>query len=318
MVVGKFTKAKEGAILGGDFTNAVFGTVATSFNDYICAVDIGSEILILDNGDVEYYAVISKKGMSRKTSNLINATTHAVISTLIPGASLAGAIAGHTAAAAAGVATGSAAAHAAGGIRDYRDVIVVFRDQKKCIIRCSDLYFKKIKKYCEERKLSEYEIDELLNSKSKHLDTKASPSEHAKKTNDPKHKYANDSVSSSRGDHSSEKQNYLDETHDRMLMDKKKHRDITPGTIIGILLIIGFIVWFFFLTPKSPSNSDSARELRNNAGKHYTEMEFSTLGACDGLISGTVSEYGDDRGYYCYKTTNADGDIVWRVGNAYD
>lgn len=101
-------------------------------------------------------------------------------------------------------------------------------------------------------------------------------------------------------------------------MDKKKHRDITPGTIIGILLIIGFIVWFFFLTPKSPSNSDSARELRNNAGKHYTEMEFSTLGACDRLISGTVSEYGDDRGYYCYKTTNADGDIVWRVGNAHD
>lgn len=214
MVVGKFTKAKEGAILGGDFTNAVFGTVATSFNDYICAVDIGSEIIILDNGDVEYYAVISKKGMSRKTSNLINATTHAVISTLIPGASLAGAIAGHTAAAAAGVATGSAAAHAAGGIRDYRDVIVVFRDQKKCIIRCSDLYFKKIKKYCEERKLSEYEIDELLNSKSKHLDTKASPGEHAKKTNGSKYKYANDSVSSSRGDHSSEKQNYLDETHE--------------------------------------------------------------------------------------------------------
>lgn len=99
---------------------------------------------------------------------------------------------------------------------------------------------------------------------------------------------------------------------------EKKHRDITPGTIIGILLIIGFIVWFFFLTPKSPSNSDSARELRNNAGKHYTEMEFSTLGACNRLISGTVSEYGDDRGYYCYKTTNADGDIVWRVGNAHD
>ena len=103
-----------------------------------------------------------------------------------------------------------------------------------------------------------------------------------------------------------------------ILMDKRKHRDITPGAIIGVLLIIGFIVWFFFLTPKSPSNSDSARELRNNAGKHYTEMEFSTLGACDRLISGTVSEYGDDRGYYCYKTTNADGDIVWRVGNAHD
>ena len=113
MVVGKFTKAKEGVILGGDFTNAVFGTVATSFNDYICAVDIGSEILILDNGDVEYYAVISKKSKKKITSNLINATTHAVISTLIPGASLAGAIAGHTAAAAAGVATGNAAAHAA-------------------------------------------------------------------------------------------------------------------------------------------------------------------------------------------------------------
>lgn len=214
MAVGQFTKAKEGVILGGDFSNAVFGTVAISFNDYICAVDIGSEILILDNGDVEYYAILSKKGMTRKTANLINATTHAVISTLIPGASLAGAIAGHTAAAAAGVATGNAAAHAAGGIRDYRDVIVVFRDQKKCIIRCSDLYFKKIKKYCEERKLSEYEIDELLNSKSKHLDTKASPSEHAKKKNDPKYKYANDSVSSSREDYSSGRQNYLGETHE--------------------------------------------------------------------------------------------------------
>lgn len=102
-----------------------------------------------------------------------------------------------------------------------------------------------------------------------------------------------------------------------MLMDKRKHRDITPGAIIGVLLIIGFIV-FFFLTPKSPFNSNSTRELRNNAGKHYTEMEFSTLSACDRLISGTVSEYGDDRGYYCYKTTNADGDIVWRVGNAHD
>lgn len=214
MAVGQFTKAKEGAILGGDFSNAVFGTVAISFNDYICAIDTGSEILILDDEDVEYYAAISKKGMSRKTSNLINATTHAVISTLIPGASLAGAIAGHTAAAAAGVATGNAAAHVAGGIRDYRDVIVVFRDQKKCIIRCSDLYFKKIKKYCEERKLSEYEIDELLNNKSKRVDTKASLSGHAKKTNRPKHKYANDSVSSSRGDRSSEKQNYLDETHE--------------------------------------------------------------------------------------------------------
>ena len=214
MAVGQFTKAKEGAILGGDFSNAVFGTVAISFNDYICAIDTGSEILILDNEDVEYYAILSKKGMTRKTANLINATTHAVISTLIPGASLVGAIAGNTAAAAAGVATGSAIAHAAGGIRDYRDVIVVFRDQKKCIIRCSDLYFKKIKKYCEEQKLSEYEIDELLNSKSKRVDTKASLSGRAKKTNSPKHKYANDSVSSSREDHSSEKQNYLDEAHE--------------------------------------------------------------------------------------------------------
>lgn len=214
MAVGQFTKAKEGVILGGDFSNAVFGTVAISFYDYICAIDIGSEILILDNKDVEYYTVLNKKGMSRKAANLINATTHAVISTLIPGASLVGAIAGNATAAAAGVATGSAAAHAAGGIRDYRDVIVVFRDQKKCIIRCSDLYFKKIKKYCEERKLSEYEIDELLNSKSKRVDTKASLSERAKKTNSPKHKYTNDSVSSSRGDYSSEKQNYLDEAHE--------------------------------------------------------------------------------------------------------
>lgn len=186
MAKGDFTAAKEAAILGGDYGDAVFGTVAISNHDYICAIDIGSNTLILDSDNVSFFAILKKKGMSRKAANLIGATTHAVISTMVPGASLIGAIAGNTAATAAGVATSGAAAHVAGGIRDYREIIIVFRDQKKCIIRCSDLYFKKIKKYCEERKLSEYEIDKLLNIKSESTSSKDSSKSRVEKEQNQK------------------------------------------------------------------------------------------------------------------------------------
>lgn len=58
--------------------------------------------------------------------------------------------------------------------------------------------------------------------------------------------------------------------------------------------------------------------MRKNEGKRLTEAEFSTLAACDRLIGEMVIEYGGDEGYYCYETTNSDGDIVWRVRNAYE
>ena len=196
MAKGDFTTAKEAAILGGDYGDAVFGTVAISNHDYICAIDIGNNILILDSDNVSFFTILKKKGMSRKAANLIGATTHAVISTMVPGASLIGAIAGNTAAAAAGVATSGAAAHVAGGIRDYRDIIVVFRDQKKCIIRCSDLYFKKIKKCCEERKLSEYEIDKLLNIKSEPTSPKNSSKNRVEKEQNQKPKISKSQPSS--------------------------------------------------------------------------------------------------------------------------
>ena len=196
MAKGDFTTAKEAAILGGDYGDAVFGTVAISNHDYICAIDIGSNILILDSDNVSFFAILKKKGMSRKAANLIGATTHAVISTMVPGAGLVGTFAKNAAAAATGIATSGAAAHVAGGIRDYRDIIVVFRDQKKCIIRCSDLYFKKIKKYCEERKLSEYEIDKLLNIKSEPTSPKNSSKNRVEKEQNQKPKINKSQLSS--------------------------------------------------------------------------------------------------------------------------
>lgn len=188
MARGDFTTAKEAAILGGDYGDAVFGTVAISNHDYICAIDTGSSILIFDGEEVSYFAILKKKGMSRKAANLISATTHAVISAMVPGAGLVGTFAKNAAAAATGIATSGATSHVAGGIRDYRDIIVVFRDQKKCIIRCSDLYFKKIKKYCEERKLSEYEIDKLLNIKSDSTSPKDSSKSRVEKERNQKQK----------------------------------------------------------------------------------------------------------------------------------
>ena len=94
----------------------------------------------------------------------------------------------------------------------------------------------------------------------------------------------------------------------------KVDKEITPGTIIGIILFVLFIIWFVVMSTQNPSNSKSMRELRRNEGKHYTEMEFEEFGACDRLIGGTVQEYGDDLGYYCYQTTNTDGKVVWKVG----
>ena len=226
MAKGDFTKAKEAAILGGDYSNAVFGTVAISNYDYICAIDIGSNILILDGEEVSFFAILKKKGMSQKAANLISATTHAVISTMVPGASLIGAIAGNTAAAAAGVATSGVAAHVAGGIRDYKDIIVVFRDRKKCIIRCSDLYFKKIKKYCEERKLSEYEIDKLLNIKSKPTNPKDSAKNRVEKEQNQKPKISKSQPSSNT--YHQAVQNKKD-TSQKLLVCPKCKKEISDG-----------------------------------------------------------------------------------------
>ena len=161
MAVGDFSIIKEGEIIGGDYFGAEFGAVWTSFRDYVCAIRDKKKIVLLNNVEVEYFVPLRAKGISKGTSNLIEATVHGVLSTVIPG----GALLGNAAAAAAGIASRSAVTHAAGGIRNYRDVLVVFRDGKKALIRCADLYVKKIRKSCSRRKLTENEIDSIINGK---------------------------------------------------------------------------------------------------------------------------------------------------------
>lgn len=157
MAVGDFSIIKEGEIIGGDYFGAEFGAVWTSFRDYVCAIRDKKKIVLLNNVEVEYFVPLRAKGISKGASNLIEATVHGVLSTVIPG--------GAFLAAAAGIASRSAATHAAGGIRNYRDVLVVFRDGKKALIRCTDVYVKKIKKSCSQRKLTENEIDSIIDCK---------------------------------------------------------------------------------------------------------------------------------------------------------
>lgn len=101
-------------------------------------------------------------------------------------------------------------------------------------------------------------------------------------------------------------------------MEKNIKKQITPGTILVIIITVIIVVWLLYMDSQNNTNSPSMRELRQNAGKHYTEMEFTEFGACDRLVGGTVGQYGDDRGYYCYQTVNSDGKTIWKVGNIYD
>ena len=162
MSIGDFKKIDEAIIIESDYPNVEFGTISISKRNYICAIKTENDVIVLDDSEVKYFSVLKTKGISKKAANLIEATVHGVLSTVIPGAGLASALAGNTAAAAAGIAASGSASHAAGGVRDYHNVYIEFLDGKKCIVRCPDRYLKTLKKYCSELKISKSMLDMKL------------------------------------------------------------------------------------------------------------------------------------------------------------
>ena len=162
MAIGDFSKADDAEIIGGDYSGAAFGTVEKSKHKYVCAIRNKGKTIILDEMEVEYFASLTTKGLSKGSSRLIEATVHGVLSTVIPG----GGVIGNTAAAAAGVASRSAATHAVGGIREYRDILIAFRDGKTILVRCVDKYVKIMNKNCLKLKLSKEEIKYILGNEN--------------------------------------------------------------------------------------------------------------------------------------------------------
>ena len=171
MPIGEFKKIEDSIIIESDYPKIEFGTVNISKSNYVCAVKTGRDVIVLDDGEVEYFSILKTKGISKKAANLIQATVHGVLSTVIPGASLAGALVGNTAAAVAGTTASGTASLISGGVRDYHDVYIEFKDGKSCIIRCPDRYLKTIKKHCSEHEISKHKLDEKLGITNEMKDT---------------------------------------------------------------------------------------------------------------------------------------------------
>ena len=162
MSIGDFKRIEDAIIIESDYPKIEFGTVNISKSNYVCAVKTGRDVIVLDDSEVKYFSILKTKGISKKAANLIEATVHGVLSTVIPGASLAGALVGNTAAAAAGMAARGTASRVSGGARDYHDIYIEFQNGKSCVVRCPDRYLKTIKKYCLERKISKRMLDKKL------------------------------------------------------------------------------------------------------------------------------------------------------------
>lgn len=92
-------------------------------------------------------------------------------------------------------------------------------------------------------------------------------------------------------------------------MSGNKKNDYT-GVIIAVLVIV-VVVLFLLLNKANNAQFD-------NTGKNYKDAVFKTQGDCERVIMGTIEQYGDDRGYYCYKVTDTYGKTVWKTGNIYD
>ena len=124
MPIGEFKGIEDSIIIESDYPKIEFGTVNISKSNYVCAVKTGRDVIVRDDSEVEYFSILKTKGISKKAANLIQATVHGVLSTVIPGASLAGALVGNTAAAVAGTTASGTASLISGGVRDYHDVYI--------------------------------------------------------------------------------------------------------------------------------------------------------------------------------------------------
>ena len=120
-----FNDVKGADIIYGDYVGAATGTVTVSTFSWVGAINNNGDVITLDERNVEYYAVVSKSGISAFAANLTDALFGAV------GASIA--------------------THLSGGVGVYRIVYIKFRNGKQSVLRCMDEYYKYIKKHCNAR-----------------------------------------------------------------------------------------------------------------------------------------------------------------------
>ena len=99
-------------------------------------------------------------------------------------------------------------------------------------------------------------------------------------------------------------------------MSEKKSNSITINKLdlIEIIIIIAVVVGVIITIIINKIENAPY----DNTGKHYTETVYKTWGDCDEVIFGTIQEYGDDYGYYCYEVTDTYGKKVWKMGNIND